>query len=80
MGNKLRYPDLKRRGIVQNKTTLRNWINKGLFPPGKLSGPNTRTWDEQEDIEPWEASRPTAAKPTPKSPGRPRKHAIENHT
>jgi hypothetical protein len=73
MGNKLRYSDLVRRGIVTNKTTLRNWINNGLFPPGQLTGPNIRTWDEEKDIEPWNASRPTAPKSTPKSPGRPRK-------
>jgi hypothetical protein len=74
MGAKLRYADLVKRGYVNNKTTLRNWINKGIFPPGELIGPNTRAWDEDKDIAPWEAiNRPTAPKPTPKSPGRPRK-------
>jgi hypothetical protein len=73
----LRYNDLVDRGIVNNKTTLRNWINKGIFPPGKLIGPNIRAWDEDADIASWAANRPTDPKPTPKSPGRPRKQPID---
>ena len=74
MGRRLRYPDLVERGYYNNKTTLRNHINAGLFPPGKLTGPNCRTWDEDEDIGPWLASRPVDAKAVPKSPGRPRRN------
>jgi hypothetical protein len=67
---RLRYFDLKERGIVKNRVTLGNWIKKQKFPKGQLTGPNTRTWDEETEVNPWLASRPTAPKPTPKSPGR----------
>jgi len=77
MARRLRYPDLVERGYFNNKTTLRNHINAGIFPPGKLTGPNQRSWDEDEDIKPWLDSRPVEAKPTPKSPGRPPKQSDE---
>jgi predicted DNA-binding transcriptional regulator AlpA len=57
----LRFRDLKTRGIVNNWTTLRRWIKEGRFPPGRLIGPNTRVWTEEE-IERWIASCPTTAK------------------
>jgi hypothetical protein len=44
----LRYADLKVRGIVNNRVTLKNWIEKLGFPPGRMIGPNTRTWTEAE--------------------------------
>jgi hypothetical protein len=69
MGKRLRYRDLVARGIVKNRVTLRNWIEKLGFPPGQLTGPNTRTWDEDTEIEPWLATRPTEPKPAPPSPG-----------
>jgi predicted DNA-binding transcriptional regulator AlpA len=75
MRKRLRFRDLKARGIVNNRPTLNNWIKKLGFPPGQLTGPNTRTWDEGE-VEDYLASRPTAPKPTPtpsRRPGRPRK-------
>ena len=62
---RLRYDDLKARGIVNNRATLRIWIRKRGFPPGQLTGPNTRTWDEETEIKPWLESRPTDPKPTP---------------
>jgi hypothetical protein len=70
----LRYADLKARGIVNNPVNLKNWIQKYGFPPGQMIGPNTRVWADT-DVEAWLASRPTAKKPVPKSPGRPRKAA-----
>jgi hypothetical protein len=70
---RLRYYDLKKRGIVNNRATLHNWTKKLGFPKGQLTGPNTRTWDEDTEINPWVANRPTAPKPVPKSPGRKRK-------
>jgi hypothetical protein len=78
---RLRYSDLKAQGIVNNRTTLANWIKdpKIKFPPGQLTGPNTRTWGEDSDIKPFLASRPTEPKPAPPPPrpgrhrGRPRK-------
>jgi hypothetical protein len=77
---RLRFADLKARGIVRNRVTLKNLQLKCGFPLGQLTGPNTRTWDEETEIDPWLASRPTAPKPTPKSPGRPRKQKTEDAT
>ena len=68
-----RFSDLKAPGIVDNRVTLSNWQKKHGFPKGQMTGPNTRTWDEETEINPWLASRPTASKPVPRSPGRPRK-------
>jgi hypothetical protein len=69
MGKRLRFGDLKARGIVNNRPTLRNWIRDRGFPPGQLTGPNTRTWDEDTEINPWLANRPTDLKPAPPPPG-----------
>jgi predicted DNA-binding transcriptional regulator AlpA len=78
MQRRLRYADLIALGIVKNRTTLANWIHERGFPPGQLTGPNVRTWGEN-DVQEWLASRPTAPKrdmPVPKTrPGRPRKKA-----
>ncbi len=60
----LRFADLKRRKVVENWQTLNNWIQKQNFRPGRLIGPNTRAWTEDE-VCAWIASRPTAPKPTP---------------
>jgi hypothetical protein len=69
---RLRYFDLKARGIVRNRVTLSNWQKKLGFPQGQMTGPNTRTWDEETEVKPWLANRPTAPKPVPRSPGRPK--------
>jgi predicted DNA-binding transcriptional regulator AlpA len=53
----LRYSDLKARKIVNNRATLANWIKNYGFPPGKMLGPNTRTWTPDEIAE-YYASRP----------------------
>ncbi len=68
MRKRLRYRDLKERGIVRNRPTLGNWIRDRGFPPGQLTGPNTRTWDEDE-VQAWIDSRPTEPKPAPPPPG-----------
>jgi len=76
MQKRLRYRDLKERGVIKNRPTLQNWIRDRGLPPGQLTGPNSRTWGEAE-VEAWLASRPTAPKPTPKPsrrPGRPRRN------
>jgi len=77
---RLRYCDLAERNIVKNRVTLRNWIRDLGFPPGQLTGPNTRTWSEGE-VAAYLAGRPTAPKATPqpekRRPGRPRKSAAE---
>jgi predicted DNA-binding transcriptional regulator AlpA len=72
MRKRLRYTDLAALGIVRNRTTLQNWINKQNFPVGQMTGPNSRTWDQGE-VEDWLDSRPAAQKAVPKSKGRPRK-------
>jgi predicted DNA-binding transcriptional regulator AlpA len=77
MDRRLRYRDLLAKGIVKNRTTLGNWIRDRGFPPGQMTGPNTRTWGEGE-IEDYLDSRPSAPKPaipTKRPRGRPRKTA-----
>lgn len=69
---RLRFADLKARGIVNNRVTLSHWQRKYGFPKGQLTGPNSRTYDEGE-VEAWLNSRPTEPKPTPTTIGRPRK-------
>jgi predicted DNA-binding transcriptional regulator AlpA len=64
MRKRLRYADIERLGIVRNRVTLTNWIRRGSFPTGQLTGPNTRTWDEQE-VQLWLDSRPTAPREPP---------------
>jgi hypothetical protein len=78
VSRRLRYTDLLALGIVRNRATLSNWIKKGIFPPGQMTGPNTRTWDEETEVAPFLANRPTGPKPIPpvgpgKRRGRPRK-------
>jgi hypothetical protein len=72
MQKRLRYADLERLGIVNNRVTLQNWIRDRGFPAGQLTGPNSRTWGEDE-VQVWLDSRPTALKRTPKTKGRHRK-------
>ena len=76
---RLRYPDLVALGIINNRSTLGNWIRHRGFPPGQLTGPNLRTWGE-DDVQAWLDARPTARKPAPRSPGRPRKGANADTT
>ena len=54
----LRFRDLKAREIVNNHVTLKRWIDEQGFPPGKMLGPNTRVWAEDEIVA-WVKSRPT---------------------
>jgi predicted DNA-binding transcriptional regulator AlpA len=54
----LRFRDLKARGIVSNHMTLKRWIEREGFPPGRWLGRNTKVWAESE-IEAWLASRST---------------------
>jgi hypothetical protein len=47
----LRYADLKELGIVENRGTLKVWIERGAFPPGiRIAGPSGRTlvWSAAE--------------------------------
>ena len=45
---RLTYRDLLELRIVNNRSTLRNWILYRGFPPGRLIGPNSRTWSRGE--------------------------------
>jgi predicted DNA-binding transcriptional regulator AlpA len=66
---RLRYADLLALSIVRNRVTLTNWIKNLGFPPGQLTGPNSRTWLE-EDVQTWLDSRPTGPKAMPVVTGR----------
>jgi predicted DNA-binding transcriptional regulator AlpA len=80
---RLRYRDLVARGVVTNRATLANWIRDRGFPPGQLTGPNSRTWIESE-VDAYLGSRPTAPKPvhplkSGKRRGRPPKKTAETN-
>jgi len=52
----LRFADLKRAGIVRNRTTLYRWIRDYGFPAGIMLGPNTRAWPAHE-VDAWLEAR-----------------------
>jgi hypothetical protein len=58
-----RFPDLKQRNIVKSWTQLKRLQQHFNFPKGRMVGPNTRAWTEQE-IDEWVASRPVDGPPT----------------
>jgi hypothetical protein len=80
METRMRFRDLVAKGVVRNRVTLKNWIDTLGFPPGEMTGPNTRTWKEGQ-VEAWLDSRNMTARkpdgcPAEKMPdhvGRPRK-------
>jgi hypothetical protein len=53
----LRYRDLKARGIVRSRQALKNRIEHDGFPPGRMTGPNERSWTSTE-IDAWREGRP----------------------
>jgi hypothetical protein len=55
----LRFADLRRRGIITSWPMLKRRTEHDGFPKGRMLGPNTRVWTEEE-IEGWLASRPAA--------------------
>jgi predicted DNA-binding transcriptional regulator AlpA len=69
MRKRLRYRDLVALGVIRNRPTLKNWIRDRGFPPGQLTGPNSRTWGEDE-VQDWLDNRPTAPKAAPVVKGR----------
>ena len=72
---RIRFRELKERGIVNNRPSLKNLQEQRGFPLGKLTGANSRTWTEDE-VDEWVDSQPEAPKPVlpAKRPrGRPRK-------
>lgn len=50
------FADLKRMGVVRNRTTLYRWIHERDFPRGTLIGPNSRRWTEKS-VKEWLADR-----------------------
>jgi hypothetical protein len=60
----LRFSDLKDRGVINNWPMLRRRIERDGFPPGRMIGPNSRAWTEDE-VDAWINSRPTAG-PAPR--------------
>ena len=72
MSRRLRYFDLVERGIVKNRTTLKNWQNnpKVNFPKGQMTGPNLPDMGPETEINPWLESRPVEPKPAPIVKGR----------
>ncbi len=57
----LRYPDLKAKGVVNSRMTLKRLIDKQNFPPGFLITPNSRAWLEAA-VDEWILSRPVSKK------------------
>jgi hypothetical protein len=77
----LRFADIKARGLFNNRQSLRNAQKKPKpgwppFPLGRLIGPNTRIFTEEE-LDAYVAACPTKPKPAPVVKkgrhGRPRK-------
>lgn len=60
----LRFSDLVRLGILNNRMTLRRWIQRGIFPKPITLGPNSLAWRES-DIEAY-LERAAAAGNVPK--------------
>jgi hypothetical protein len=58
----LRFSDLRARNIVRTWPSLRRLIETANFPPGRMIGPNSRAWTQQE-VADWLASRPVAGPP-----------------
>lgn len=67
-----KYPKLVARGLVNNRTTLRNRIRAGTFPPGRLLGPNDRVWTDEE-LDEHAANCPVEPKKAPPPPKTPRR-------
>jgi hypothetical protein len=57
-GMRLRFSDLRKRNIIKTWPTLKRRVAKDGFPPGEMTGPNERSWDEEE-VDEWLKSRPT---------------------
>jgi hypothetical protein len=55
----LRFADLKARGIVNNRVTLKRRQQRDGFPSGKRTGPNEVSWTDEE-IDAWREGCPDA--------------------
>lgn len=80
----LRFRDLKERGVANSWTMLKLRIERDGFPPGRMIGPNSRAWSEEE-VDDWYTSRPIAGPGTPrgaakKNRDRARSKAVDSTT
>jgi len=55
----LRFRDLQARGVINSWPMLKRRIERDGFPRGRMIGPNSRAWSEDE-VERWLKSRPVA--------------------
>ncbi len=55
----LRYPQLVERGLINNRQTLKRWIDQYDFPRPIRLGPNTAAWEEAA-VEAWLQARKDA--------------------
>jgi predicted DNA-binding transcriptional regulator AlpA len=62
----IRFAELKAKGVVNSRMTLMRLIDNEGFPEGVLITPNSRAWDE-DLVDAWVASRPSARKRSPRS-------------
>jgi predicted DNA-binding transcriptional regulator AlpA len=62
----LRFKDLQERGLVLSHQGLRHLQLYENFPPGRLLGPSSRVWSENE-VAAWLNSRPVAPSEQTKS-------------
>jgi hypothetical protein len=58
------FKHLKENGIVKDYRDLKKKIEEMGFPPGRMTGPRTRIWTDEE-LEEWHQSLPTALEPRP---------------
>ena len=56
----IRFADLKKKGIVNIRCTLRRWIMNEGFPTPTYLGPNSAAFQEDQ-VEAWIKSRPQRA-------------------
>jgi hypothetical protein len=75
--DRLTYRDLLELKLVRNRATLRNRVLYHGFPPGRLTGPNSRTWGRGE-IRDYIAGCPTEPRASVMPPRRRRHRDDEN--
>jgi predicted DNA-binding transcriptional regulator AlpA len=64
----IHFPDIRARGIANNRVSLNDLIKNHNFPEGKRLSPNTIVWDEAE-VEAWVDSLPSASAAKPPKKG-----------
>ena len=61
-GRFLRFSDFQKSGLVKSWPALKRKIEREGFPKGRMAGPNTRIWTEEE-VDAWLAALPVAGPP-----------------